>query len=123
CVLEKHHTEGEADGPRYQQEPCDGGERAAGAAKPCPRTHRDADDVRAGHELTEAHDVGEFLFADPLALLDANAPRPDEAAATSNAEQRDLEERGEQGTERHHVAGMLSFRCPRHVRLASSVSI
>jgi hypothetical protein len=56
------------------------------------------------------------LFADPLALLDTDAPRPDETAATSDAEPRDLEECGKQGTERHHLAGMPSFRCPRHVR-------
>src|SRR5262245_277550 len=113
-VLENRHAEGEADRPWYQEEPGDGGEHAAGAAKSRARAHRDADDVRARHELTEADDVSEFPFGDPPTLFDGDAPRPDETAATPHAVQRDLEERGEQGPERHRLAGMFSFRRSRH---------
>ena len=64
-----------------------------------PDADRDADDVRPGHELAKAYDVGKFLLAYPAALLDGDAARPDEAAA--EAAERDLEERDEQRCERN----------------------
>jgi hypothetical protein len=48
------------------------------------RAHGNTDDVRSGHELAKAYNVGKFPVADPTSLLDGDAARPDDAAASAD---------------------------------------
>jgi hypothetical protein len=73
-ALEKQHTECETNRPGDQQE----------------TQHS----VRPGHELAKAHDVGEFLLARPLALIDGDSLRPDDPA--TSAKQRNIQEHQKQ---------------------------
>ena len=98
-ILEKKQAEREADGPWDDQEAAKRGDCSDRA----PHLRSDADgntgDVRPGHELAEADDVGKFPVADPAAVFDRDAARQDNPAATTDAEERDDKERGEQSSE------------------------
>src|SRR5229473_3505925 len=89
-LREVQHANREPDHPWDHQETGGGGDRADGASQSCPDADRNADDVRAGHELAKADDVPKFPLADPPTLVDGDAVCPDETAA--EPAQRDLEE-------------------------------
>jgi hypothetical protein len=114
-VLEAQHTERETDHQGYQHEARGCGDCPHRSPQFCSDTDRDADDVRPGHELAKAQDVGEFLLAYPPVLFDGEATGPDESATKST--ERDFEKCDEQRSERnaHHKflpSGMPDMRAP-----------
>jgi hypothetical protein len=74
-------------------------DRSDQSPHPGAQVHGDTNDIWPRHELAKAQDVGKLLFADPLALLDRYATRPDNAAAETI--ECDLEERNEKRIERN----------------------
>jgi hypothetical protein len=62
--------------------------------------------------LAKAYDVGKFPVADPAAVLDGDAARPDDPAATSDTAERDGEECVEQCGEAN---GLLQLLLVRHL--------
>src|SRR5437764_13803175 len=89
--LYTQHAHNEADCPRYQKKTRDSSHRSHCATQPCADTYRDADNIRAGHELAEAHNIGKVLLTYPPLLIDSEAPRPDKPASTADPVQRDLQ--------------------------------
>jgi hypothetical protein len=53
-ALEVEHAQRKTNRPGYQYEAGDGGDCTDQSPKPCPDTHRDANDVGPGHELAKA---------------------------------------------------------------------
>jgi hypothetical protein len=72
-VLEEQQSERKTDCPGYQKEAGNSGDCSDGAAQLCPDANGDADNVRAGQKLAQAHDIGEILFGYPPALIDGDA--------------------------------------------------
>jgi hypothetical protein len=109
-VLEIQHTGRKTDYPGYQKEAGDGGGCPGSASQSCPDANRDADDVRAGHELAQAHDVGKFLLGNPPALIYRDAACPNKAAPAADPAERNLQERDKQSSQRNGRAGFPLFR-------------
>ena len=72
-VLEVQQTEHKTDDPGYQKKSGNGGDCPDGAAQICSDANGDADNVRAGQKLAQAHHIGEILFGYPSALIDGDA--------------------------------------------------
>src|SRR5215831_19024026 len=89
-VFKIEHTEREPARPRDDGEARDRRDRSDTAAHFRPNADSDADDVRPGHELAEADDVGEFPVADPALVFHRNPRRPDNSP-TETAERDDQE--------------------------------
>jgi hypothetical protein len=85
-VLKVQQTERKTDCPGYQKEAGNGGDCPDGAAQLCPDAKDDADNVRPGQKLAQAHDIGEILFGYPPALIDGDAACPNQPAATADPE-------------------------------------
>jgi hypothetical protein len=85
-VLKVQQTERKTDCPGYQKEAGNGGECPDGAAQLCPDAKDDADNVRPGQKLAQAHDIGEILFGYPPALIDGDAACLNQPAATAAPE-------------------------------------
>ena len=80
-IFKTKQAKREADGPWDDQEAANRGDRSDRAPHLRPDADGDTDDVRPGHKLAKAYDVGKFPVADPAAVLDGDAARPDDPAA------------------------------------------
>jgi hypothetical protein len=98
-VLKVKHPKQEPERQRYKHEAGGSSDRSDQSPHLGAHAHGDANDIWPRHELAKAQDVGKLLFADPLALLDRYATRPDNAAAETI--ECDLEERNEKRIERN----------------------
>ena len=85
-VLKVQDTEGKIDGPGYQEEAGYSGDCPDCGAQLCSDANGDADNVRTGQKLAQAHDIGEILFGYPPALIDGDAACPNQPAATADPE-------------------------------------
>src|SRR5215471_17451275 len=67
--------------PRDDEKAGNCGDHSDHALHLCSDAHGNSDDVRPGHELAKAYNVGKFAVGEPAMLLDGNAARPDNPAA------------------------------------------
>ena len=83
-IFKEQQADRKPDCPRDHEKAGNCGDRSDRAPHLCPDAHGNSDDVRPGHELAQAHNVGKFPVADPAAVLDGDAARPDDAAASAD---------------------------------------
>jgi len=122
-IFKKKQAHRETDYPRDDEKArncCDRSDRAPHLR---PDADGNANNVRPGHELTKADDVGKFSIADPAALLDGNAARPNDAAGSADAVERNGKERGKQRGEGNGLLQLLSLRQPCHFDRPGSRSL
>src|SRR5215469_7825873 len=98
-IFKTKEAQRQPDGPRDDEEAAKRGDCSDRAPHLRTDADGDTDNVRPRHELAKADNVGEFPVVDPAAILDGDAARPDDAAATADTAERDGEKRGEQSGE------------------------
>jgi hypothetical protein len=83
-IFKEQQADRKADCPRDDEKAGNCGDRSDRAPHLRSDAHGNTDNVRPGHELAKAYNVGKFPVADPTALLDGDAARPDDAAASAD---------------------------------------
>jgi hypothetical protein len=109
-IFEAYQAEREADPPRDEKEAAERGDCADSAPHLRPDAYGNTNDVRPGHALAKADDIGKFAVAYPTAFLDSYLARPDNPTAAPDTAKRDGEERNEERCKRNRLAQLSLLR-------------